>query len=90
MPAARSRPARTAASASPDRMTACTAVPKMLVFSTSGMRSSACIASTGRGARTSRIGLDAKIDFSSSTVPSAASRPAWMMATRWQCSASSR
>ena len=47
MPAARSPPSRIAASPSPDRMTACTAVPKMLVFSTSGMRSSAFIASTG-------------------------------------------
>ena len=73
-----------------DRSTACTDVPKMLVFSTSGIASSAAIASTGCGARTSTIGRDAKISLSDFTVPSAARRPDWMIAIRWQCSASSR
>ena len=62
----------------------------MLVFSTSAIASSAFIASTDGVACTSTIGRPAKVCFNSATVPSAASRPAWMIAMRWQCSASSR
>jgi hypothetical protein len=72
------------------RSTACTAAPKMLVFSTSAIASRRRIAPTALSARTSTIGRPAKTRFSSCTVPSAAILPAWMMATRWQCSASSR
>ena len=70
--------------------TACTAVPNTVVFSTSGMSSSARITSTGRLEWISRIGRLAKISFSSRDVPIAASLPALMIAMRWQCSASSR
>ena len=40
--------------------------------------------------RISTIGRPAKICFTSVVVPIAASRPAWIIATRWQRSASSR
>src|SRR6185436_15658303 len=56
MPAAASSAVTASGRASGERITACTAVPKMLVFSTAGIASRRRIASTGWSARTSRIG----------------------------------
>jgi len=82
MPADASLAATASADSSDVRSTAWTAVPKMLVFSTSGMASSVPMALTASRARISRIGRARNMPFSSLTVPSAASRPACMMATR--------
>ena len=72
------------------RRTAWTDVPNRLVFSTAGCASSQLIVATGSAARTSRIGRSRKAALSSAVVPSAASRPACMIATRSHRSASSR
>lgn len=76
IPIASSRPRRVASCASLERSTACTAVPKRLVFSTSSKLSSARIASTGRSALTSTMGRPRKTPLTSEVVPMAVSRPA--------------
>ena len=68
-PAPRSRVAQLGRRRSASRSTACTAVPNRLVFSTSGIASSARIASTGSSARISTIGRPAKTCFTSAGVP---------------------
>ena len=70
--------------------TAWTAVPNTLVFSTLRHRSSSRIASTGLRRADLEIGRSGEHLLQLLVVPSAASRPAWMIAIRWQCSASSR
>ena len=88
--AACSRRVSSAAESPAPRRTACTAVPNRLVFSTSGMASRTRMAAIGWGVRTSTIGRPANTCFTSLVVPIVASRPAWISATRWQRSASSR
>src|SRR2546421_4748057 len=76
MPEERRRSASASGRMAASRSTACTAVPKRLVFSTSGVASRSRIASIALAVRVSAIGRPSEIRLTSVVVPIAARRPA--------------